>query len=586
MKLKSFSQTLGLALLTVMSITANESAQIYLSAAEVQEIYNNPTRSYVYVGRDASNLVDVIAEINKLENEENSPAKELEDHINKGFVIGDYDGVAQALEHAEAVLNRVDVNRTSELSQALNAIIEQVDAEQLNIDAAMLEDANIEGPITRACGSCNSHCLRKLVIKEKVDFLNKVKFRDDVTFYDDVKFKDDVLFEDDVIIEGTLSVTNLVVLSCMDSLCVNTLSATDAIITNATIENLSVTDLVVLSCMDSLCVGTLSVSDIVVAGGSCLDLCFNSLSVTDAFIQNLSVTNLSVVEATVTGTLSVNDQVINGDLTIPSFTPAGVIHNNGAGLLSSSLIVNADITNSTISNAKLATISSADINGNIVVRDGSGNFATNMITLNGTVTNPTDAATKAYVDATTAAITGANVGVGTGLIFRNKTGSTLNFRSLIQSNHIVITNNANDITIATDATTASIPSTIVLRDASGRFEHEMVMLNSKGNMGNGEWMGAAGVSSDIFESQFVVTRDCTITSLYVESKNTPTGGSFVFTIYVDGVAQPLVATIVDPATTANTTGANIPVLAGQKISLLTTLNATTAPGLASYELFY
>ena len=69
-----------------------------------------------------------------------------------------------------------------------------------------------------------------------------------------------------------------------------------------------------------------------------------------------------------------------GTVSIDGFTTAGVVHNDASGNLSSSLIVNADITNATISNAKLATISSANTSGNIVVRDGSGNFATNMIT--------------------------------------------------------------------------------------------------------------------------------------------------------------------------------------------------------------
>ena len=76
----------------------------------------------------------------------------------------------------------------------------------------------------------------------------------------------------------------------------------------------------------------------------------------------------------------------------------GVVHSSSAGLLSSSLIVNADITAGTITNASLATISSTNTAGNIVVRDGSGNFATIMIMLAGTTTNPTDAATKALVD--------------------------------------------------------------------------------------------------------------------------------------------------------------------------------------------
>ena len=85
-----------------------------------------------------------------------------------------------------------------------------------------------------------------------------------------------------------------------------------------------------------------------------------------------------------------------------AFTTAGVVHNSAAGLLSSSLIVDADITTATITNDKLANISSADIPGDIVVRDGSGNFATNMITIDGTTTNATDVATKAYVDSVTA----------------------------------------------------------------------------------------------------------------------------------------------------------------------------------------
>ena len=51
------------------------------------------------------------------------------------------------------------------------------------------------------------------------------------------------------------------------------------------------------------------------------------------------------------------------------------MHNNASGLLSSSLIVDADITTATITNDKLANISSSNIPGDIVVRDGSGNFA-------------------------------------------------------------------------------------------------------------------------------------------------------------------------------------------------------------------
>lgn len=62
------------------------------------------------------------------------------------------------------------------------------------------------------------------------------------------------------------------------------------------------------------------------------------------------------------------------------------------------------------------------------------------------------AASLITIDSTT---TGANVGSGTGLIFRDVAGGatrTLNFKSLIQGTGVTITNNADDITIAATGT--------------------------------------------------------------------------------------------------------------------------------------
>ncbi len=87
-----------------------------------------------------------------------------------------------------------------------------------------------------------------------------------------------------------------------------------------------------------------------------------------------------------------------GIITFYDFISTGIIHNDANGQLSTSLIVNTDITNTTISNTKLATISSANNASYIVVRDVSGNFESNMITILGITTNPTDVATKQYVD--------------------------------------------------------------------------------------------------------------------------------------------------------------------------------------------
>ena len=87
----------------------------------------------------------------------------------------------------------------------------------------------------------------------------------------------------------------------------------------------------------------------------------------------------------------------SGNMTISNLN-LGIVHTSSTGELSSSLIVNADITMGTIQNSSLKSISSSNVSGDIVVRDSSGNFSTNMIMIIGTTTNSTDVATKSYVD--------------------------------------------------------------------------------------------------------------------------------------------------------------------------------------------
>ena len=57
---------------------------------------------------------------------------------------------------------------------------------------------------------------------------------------------------------------------------------------------------------------------------------------------------------------------------------------------------------------------------------------------------------------------GANVGTGTGLVFRDRAGHILNFKTLKQGSNIVITNNADDITIA-----ATVPLTSIANVGTG-----------------------------------------------------------------------------------------------------------------------
>jgi hypothetical protein len=74
---------------------------------------------------------------------------------------------------------------------------------------------------------------------------------------------------------------------------------------------------------------------------------------------------------------------------------AGVVHNDSSGNLSSSLIVDADITSGTITNDKLASISSLDVPSTIVLRDSNGDFVaheiyadTSLLSASGSLTVP------------------------------------------------------------------------------------------------------------------------------------------------------------------------------------------------------
>jgi hypothetical protein len=229
MKPKIFSGYLSsafyIALLSIaLPLSAEEAkeVEIHLSEVELQEIFSNPTRAYVYVGRETSNIADVMQEISKFDDNANSLIHGLTNHIQKGFAIGNYDAVAQALEEAELMLQKnwekLGEEKASALSRSLDFIIEQVIEERLNLDAELLaflknSTQAEQSTDTRSCCPPKPHChgLRLLIIKEKLDVLGKAKFREDVTFKDDVKFEDEVVFEDAVTFESTISVSDEVI---------------------------------------------------------------------------------------------------------------------------------------------------------------------------------------------------------------------------------------------------------------------------------------------------------------------------------------------------------------------------------------
>ncbi len=95
------------------------------------------------------------------------------------------------------------------------------------------------------------------------------------------------------------------------------------------------------------------------------------------------------------GNVSINNLNVTG--VVDPFS-TGVVHTNTSGTLSTSSIINTDIENATITNSKLATISSSNTSGSIIVRDNAGHFATNQISIIGPVSDANNVATKQYVD--------------------------------------------------------------------------------------------------------------------------------------------------------------------------------------------
>ena len=114
---------------------------------------------------------------------------------------------------------------------------------------------------------------------------------------------------------------------------------------------------------------------------------YNGSAWTDTVVSNeLSGTTLAsnIVNSSLTSIGTLNSLTVNGTATATTFSGSG-----------------ANLTN--IPNS--ATTATANNTSNtIVARDGSGNFATNQITISGTPTNATDVVNKAYVDTLTAGI--------------------------------------------------------------------------------------------------------------------------------------------------------------------------------------
>jgi hypothetical protein len=166
---------------------------------------------------------------------------------------------------------------------------------------------------------------------------------------------------------------------------------------------------------------------------------------------------------------------VTGVVTIPNLTTIGIVHNSASGVLSTSLIVNADVDPSAaIVDTKLATISTTGKVSNtattassslgintIVLRDGSNNFVAGTITatLNGNATSATN-------------FSGSLAGDVTG----TQSATVVSFVGGVTSANV-----ATGATLANAATNLNTFSTIVKRDGTGNFNATTITANLTGN---------------------------------------------------------------------------------------------------------
>src|SRR5438309_2328575 len=110
----------------------------YISSTELYEVLENNDAKYVYLGKEFSDLYDVVSRINKLEDNKESVIYNLQKHIEDGFSIGLYDSVVEALNYAAKVLeknsSKINPEDIPNISRSLEVVINQVVNETLTIN--------------------------------------------------------------------------------------------------------------------------------------------------------------------------------------------------------------------------------------------------------------------------------------------------------------------------------------------------------------------------------------------------------------------------------------------------------------------
>src|SRR5438128_1611814 len=209
--LMSYGTIFLVLMLCVSPIQAKDKRSPHISHAEFNEVIKNGNERYVYLGKQFSDLYEVISQINTLENKPNSITRELQQHIEDGFSIGLYDSVVEALNYAENALRKnaakITPEEVQDITHSLEIVVDQVVNGMLTIDPEEridnnsnnndVEDKHCWSTFSYRVDSSDSDRNCEIIIEDNRMILPcPVKVKHGIKVFGKAKFKDDVIFKD------------------------------------------------------------------------------------------------------------------------------------------------------------------------------------------------------------------------------------------------------------------------------------------------------------------------------------------------------------------------------------------------------
>lgn len=264
---------------------------------------------------------------------------------------------------------------------------------------------------------------------------------------------------------------------------------------------------------------------------------FNLGTMADQNASSVSITGGTIDGVAIGGVSPVT--LIASGVTITILSTAGVVHNNASGVLSSSLIVNADVSASAaIADTKLATIAtvgkvsnsattavSTNTVSTIVLRDGSGNFAAGTITANLSGNATTSTSSTNFSGSLSGDVTGTQSAttISSGVI----TNAMINASAgIVDSKIDTISSSGKVLNSATTASASNGVSTIVARDGSGNFSAGTITASGLTVPG----FSTAGVihnnASGVLSSSLILNADITNATIANAKLATMTNNTF------------------------------------------------------------